>query len=419
MPSSVIEWHETATEVTFDHNNEEHVVSLTPYLRRPGDAVAVVYEIQNESVLAEESRWLVQTAGEKVYMVHEGIIHHADVLSGEDNEVVLLAESPKVHVKIAAELLSPGTAVHSNKIDVSPTGGGEVNGWINRTATLEGEDDYGDVDTVILLTRQYSLAGGDSSYGLRGLGFTVTKKWKSVYHTCNKLYTIKAPAGQYQIYVEGKASPFSYDTKVWELGYFKSGYGLSGILNYVDESPGFADEWEYRTPSAVVPSGSEGMFSVQYANQNVVGVLFYHGSRAVGSEDVSGIVPSVDLYNSADPVKLDSQGRYEYSATSGFDPQAMMLAYVWEPAVWPALSSGLVEVVADVVAARLEQMWLYPSLSDAIIEVVAGVVSPRLLSTNQCDWFDAEAGTSWRSAHGGRTFSTPASGGWRTRKPCG
>lgn len=438
MPSNVIHLHEEATEVSFTHDGQNQVVSLVPYLQRPDNAVAVIWEVQNDLTLAEQSRVSVKTGGEQIDLVHEGFLHHIDILSGVDKEVTILAADPKVHFNIAAELLSPGTVMHGSKIDVSPANGTEIDKWVNRTVTLEDGDSLGDVEVVLLSTRAYDLTAGGWEFGLRGLGSTTSKKWHHIYHSCNKFYPVKVVNGQYQIYVTGKDDPFGFDTYIWEFGYIKTGQGISGILNYVDEAPGDAAGWETRTASGV-PSGSEGMFAVQDIVTDVVMQLWWHGARAMGSSDKKGIVDTVDRYDAADPVKLDAQRQYEYMAVSGisapYNNELWILAYVWEDEIWPTPPAAIAEVIASGVTPSLEDMWLYPLVPSVIARVVANPIVPRLQEMNQCEWFDpvegawrsaasdagfaASAAGNWRDFEGDQSFAVPSNAGWRSRKPCG
>lgn len=329
--SRAVHYHTERTEIAFTHDNQEHVVSLLPYLDYPDEAVAVVYEIWNESTLEEESRWLVQTAGEKVDLVHEGIMHHVDRLDGANKEVTLLAEDDAVHVTIVAELLGPGVVVHSSKIDVSPVDTTEDGIWLNKSVTLEGGDSADDIEAVILLTRKQDLSYGIMNVGCRGFGSTSSRLWHQAYHSCNQWYPTAAPAGAYQIWVDnftGKGS-WGLGAYWWELGYIKKGHGFHAILNWIDEGPSSETSWVTSTASSQVPNGADGMFAVQRdVSDQIVGPemgLWWHGLRAIGSSDIERICPSVQPNDSADPVKLDGQKQYRYFQPD--DPELYILAY--------------------------------------------------------------------------------------------
>lgn len=329
MSGCVVGYHTDRTEVSFDHDGDQHVVSLTPYLQNPGECVMVVFEVWNENLIGPP-RAVIEVGGDERQLVHEGLVHYVDCPSGVNNEVTLSADITAVHVEICAEFWSPGAVMHSSRINRSPTQQSEQNAWINKTVSLEGGDAAGDIEAVILT----SLTNLDNStvcnVGCRGYGSTSTRLWYSTYHSEMKFYVVAAPNAQYQVYVDGSLKSFSPFGIVYEIGYIKSGYGLHSILNYTDEGPS-ASTWTTRS-TTTVPVGAEGMFAIQRETPDQIsGGLWFHGLREMSSSDIERICPSVAACDSCDPVKLDDSRQYKfahYFSTSGTpQPELWIMAY--------------------------------------------------------------------------------------------
>lgn len=338
MPAPAVVYHETRTEVAFSHDGTPHVVSLTPYLSNPSDVALVVFQTWNQNILGPPNA-VTQIAGDVRSLVHEGCTHYADAPSGPNNEVTLSADTTAAHITIVAELLAPGTVIHPTRINRSPTQQSEQNTWVNKTVTLEGGDSAGDVEAVIVTALTNIANSNDSHVGIRGYGSTTARTWHSVQHTDRKFFVIAAPNGQYQLYIDGDSKSFKPYAIAYELGYIKKGYGLTAILNYVDEVPAASTGWETRS-TTTVPVGAEGMFAIQRETpEYLTGTgLWFHGLRSIGSSDIERICPSVAPCDSCDPVKLDSSRQFEFSHyRSGTGPVAPEL---WITAYTTAVSLG-------------------------------------------------------------------------------
>lgn len=367
--SRAVYYHVNRTEVSFVKDGTPKTVSMAPYLQDP-DSSAIIVACWQDGATPQPIRvgTFDSYSGPVACLSElriEGLLHVGAVLVGSNKNVVLAAGNDDVHVAIVAELRGPDIVTHNMMIEVGASGPSEINAWINRSVTLEGDDQASDVKAVLICAVRFAPTDSDRDWCVRGLGSTHTRLWANTSYQALFFTPSAAPDGEYQFWQEGKVDPFAKYTHICELGYVKDGASFEAILNPLDENPATSATWQTDTAGPRVRPGADGIFAVQALKPNGGGDENPkdHGLRAIGSTNGSGWTPF--LYAPFDcgcAVRLNDSKQYEYLAASQ-EPETWILAYTM---IAEASGSATVKLAAqgDAISAAI-------GTSSAILKGVA------------------------------------------------
>lgn len=293
MITPAVEYYTNRKAISFTKDGAWKTVSLAGIVS--SDAVMVVLQGENTLPAAGGGNARLYAAKGMSYSVScdnllqgESDVFSCCALDGS-LRLKLKAQDSNVSVYALAAFRGPGAFAHADPIDKTPTQQSQLGTWYNAVATLGLGVVPTDVEAVVIAN------DGETAYiadwGVRWLGSTVTKLFKSDQTNRCRFVVCKVEPflywAWYQLYTTGKylagppAQLIPY-SRFCEIGFIKKGYGLHGIEEISNESPGAVSSWTLKTVVAPdVLAGAEGVFGMTCSTVSNP----RHGLRTPGSTD--------------------------------------------------------------------------------------------------------------------------------------